>query len=121
MSLSVKITVLCENAVGARVGSGEHGFAAFVETREVDYLLIKKLSLAFLTLIPYAVVLGIYMAILPGYMKELQITSSEIGFLLTLTNGVRGIGFFNSEQFVRMSIKKSMGLASLLMFMTLGI
>ena len=33
-----KITVLCENTVGHLVGSGEHGFSAFVETDQGNYL-----------------------------------------------------------------------------------
>lgn len=34
----MKITVLCENTVGRRVGSGEHGFSAFIETNRGNYL-----------------------------------------------------------------------------------
>lgn len=34
----MKITVLCENLVGKRVGSGEHGFSAFIETNQGNYL-----------------------------------------------------------------------------------
>src|SRR4030043_1162389 len=34
----MKITVLCENLVGKRVGSGEHGFSAFIETEEGNFL-----------------------------------------------------------------------------------
>jgi len=33
-----KITVLCENTVGRRVGLGEHGFSAFIETSGGNYL-----------------------------------------------------------------------------------
>jgi len=32
--MGTKITVLCENLVGRRVGTGEHGFSAFIETEE---------------------------------------------------------------------------------------
>ena len=38
MSIRAKITVLCENTIGARIGSGEHGFSAFIETPEANYL-----------------------------------------------------------------------------------
>ena len=31
-SMKTKITILCENTVGRVIGSGEHGFSAFVET-----------------------------------------------------------------------------------------
>ncbi len=34
----MKITILCENSVGRRVGSGEHGFSAFIETNRGNYL-----------------------------------------------------------------------------------
>jgi 7,8-dihydropterin-6-yl-methyl-4-(beta-D-ribofuranosyl)aminobenzene 5'-phosphate synthase len=36
--MKIKITVLCENLVGKLVGSGEHGFSAFIETEEGNYL-----------------------------------------------------------------------------------
>ena len=34
----MKITIICENTVGRRVGLGEHGFSAFIETNEGNYL-----------------------------------------------------------------------------------
>lgn len=37
-TMTMKITVLCENLVGKLVGSGEHGFSAFIETGEGNYL-----------------------------------------------------------------------------------
>ena len=33
-----KITILCENTVGRLVGSGEHGFSAYLETDRGNYL-----------------------------------------------------------------------------------
>jgi len=36
--MSIRITVLCENLVGKLVGSGEHGFSAFIETEQGNYL-----------------------------------------------------------------------------------
>jgi len=36
--MKIKITILCENLVGRLVGSGEHGFSAFIETDRGDYL-----------------------------------------------------------------------------------
>ena len=33
-----KITILCENTVGHLIGWGEHGFSAFVETDQGNYL-----------------------------------------------------------------------------------
>jgi len=36
--MKTRITILCENLVGKRVGSGEHGFSAFIETDRGNYL-----------------------------------------------------------------------------------
>ncbi len=36
--MKTRITILCENLVGNRVGSGEHGFSAFIETDQGNYL-----------------------------------------------------------------------------------
>jgi len=36
--MKTRITILCENLVGQRVGLGEHGFSAFIETDRGDYL-----------------------------------------------------------------------------------
>jgi 7,8-dihydropterin-6-yl-methyl-4-(beta-D-ribofuranosyl)aminobenzene 5'-phosphate synthase len=36
--VKTRITILSENLVGKRVGSGEHGFSAFVETAQGNYL-----------------------------------------------------------------------------------
>jgi 7,8-dihydropterin-6-yl-methyl-4-(beta-D-ribofuranosyl)aminobenzene 5'-phosphate synthase len=34
----VKITIICENTVGRRIGLGEHGFSAYIETEQGNYL-----------------------------------------------------------------------------------
>ncbi len=73
---------------------------------------LKPLALSYLTLIPFTVVLGIYMAIIPGHMKVVGLTASLIGLLLTITNGVRGTFFFNVERFVRWGVWKSLLMAS---------
>ena len=36
--MEMKITILSENTVGRRVGSGEHGFSAFIEMNRGNYL-----------------------------------------------------------------------------------
>jgi len=36
--MKARITVLCENTVGALIGTGEHGFSAFIETEGGNYL-----------------------------------------------------------------------------------
>ncbi|MBW2056515.1 MAG: MBL fold metallo-hydrolase [Deltaproteobacteria bacterium] len=38
MAGRVRITILCENTVGARIGSAEHGFSAYVETAGGEWL-----------------------------------------------------------------------------------
>jgi len=34
----MRITILCENTVGRRIGAGEHGFCAYIETAQGNYL-----------------------------------------------------------------------------------
>jgi len=34
----MRITIICENTVGRRIGLGEHGFSAFIETDQGNYL-----------------------------------------------------------------------------------
>jgi 7,8-dihydropterin-6-yl-methyl-4-(beta-D-ribofuranosyl)aminobenzene 5'-phosphate synthase len=36
--MKTRITILCENLIGKRVGSGEHGFSAFIETDKGNFL-----------------------------------------------------------------------------------
>lgn len=36
--MEIRITILCENLVGKLIGSGEHGFSAFIETGQGNYL-----------------------------------------------------------------------------------
>jgi 7,8-dihydropterin-6-yl-methyl-4-(beta-D-ribofuranosyl)aminobenzene 5'-phosphate synthase len=36
--MGTRITILCENTVGRRIGSGEHGFSAFIETDRGNFL-----------------------------------------------------------------------------------
>lgn len=36
--MKARITVMCENTVGALIGTGEHGFSAFIETEGGNYL-----------------------------------------------------------------------------------
>jgi MFS family permease len=76
---------------------------------------LKPIALAYITLVPYAIVLGIYMAILPGHMGVLGITASAIGLLLTLTNAVRGVGFLTSERWVTWGTRRSIWVSSILL------
>jgi 7,8-dihydropterin-6-yl-methyl-4-(beta-D-ribofuranosyl)aminobenzene 5'-phosphate synthase len=36
--MGVRVTILCENLVGKLIGCGEHGFSAFIETENGNYL-----------------------------------------------------------------------------------
>jgi MFS family permease len=76
---------------------------------------LRELTMAYLTLIPFTCILGIYMAIMPGYLKLVGLAPAVVGLLLTMTNGVRGIGFFNSERFISWGSRRSLSLASLLL------
>jgi len=77
---------------------------------------LRGLALAYVTLVPFTCILGIYMAIMPGYLKLVGLTPALVGLLLTMTNGVRGIGFFNAERFIRLGTRRSISIASLLLF-----
>ncbi len=77
---------------------------------------LRPLMLAYAVLLPFSTILGIYMAIVPGYLKNIGLASALVGFLITMTNGVRGIGFLNSKRFVTLGVKKSIIISSLLLF-----
>jgi len=36
--MKIRITILCENLIGKLIGTGEHGFSAFIETSNGNYL-----------------------------------------------------------------------------------
>ncbi len=77
---------------------------------------LRELALAYVTLIPFTCILGIYMAIMPGYLKLVGLAPALVGLLVTMTNGVRGVGFFNAERFIAWGTRRSVTLASLLLF-----
>ncbi len=87
--------------------------------RRFDPSALRGLYAAYLTILPYGVALGIYMSILPGQMRGMGIASSVIGLILTMTNSVRGMGFFNVERFVDWGERRSLCLASCLMSVAL--
>jgi MFS family permease len=76
---------------------------------------LRPIALAYITLIPYAIVLGVYMAILPGHMGVLGISASAIGLLLTMTNAVRGLGFLSGERWMRWGTRRSLWVSAILM------
>lgn len=80
-----------------------------------DASALKGLWATYLMILPYGAALGVYMSILPGQMRALGIVPSVIGLMLTMTNGMRGVGFFNVERFVDWGERRSLRLASCLM------
>ena len=84
-------------------------------SRGFDPSALKGLYSAYLTILPYGVILGVYMSILPGQMRALGITPFVIGLLLTMTNIMRGLGFLNVERFISWGERRSLSLASCLM------
>ncbi len=85
------------------------------ESRGFSLAPLRGLALAYLTLIPFTCILGIYMAIMPGYLKLAGLAPALVGLLITMTNGVRGVGFFNAERFIALGTRRSISLASLLL------
>lgn len=86
------------------------------DSKGFSFAPLRGLGLAYLTLIPFTCILGIYMAIMPGYLKLVGLTPALVGLLITMTNGVRGVGFFNAERFITWGTRRSVSLASLLLF-----
>ena len=85
----------------------------------VSFQALRSLFYVYAALIPYALILGIYMAILPGHMKTLGMATAMVGLLITVSNGFRGLGFLFAERFVDWGVKKSLYLSSALLFMAL--
>ena len=73
-----------------------------------DFSAVGSLKWAYITMIPYALGLGIYFYILPGYMAERGLSATIIGLLLALNSAVKGIGFFYSERVVALGVKRGM-------------
>jgi len=83
--------------------------------RRLDLSALRELVWAYLTLVPFTMVLGIYMAIIPGHMRVVGLAPALIGLLLTTTNGVRGACFLSVEKFVGWGARRSLYLASFLL------
>ena len=78
-----------------------------------DFSAIGSLKWAYLTMIPYALGLGIYFYILPGYMAEKGISATIIGILLALDSAIKGVGFYYSERVVGAGMKRGMLIGSI--------
>ncbi len=80
---------------------------------------LSPIALAYVNILPYSIVLGIYMAILPGHMGGIGVSASAIGLLITMTNAVRGIGFLSGERWMRWGTRRSLWMSSILMSVAL--
>ncbi len=78
-----------------------------------DWAAVGSLKWAYITMIPYALGLGIYFYILPGYMAEKGLTATVIGVLLALNSAIKGAGFFYSERIVGAGMKRGMLIGSI--------
>jgi len=85
------------------------------KTGAIDLGSLRGLLLSYATLLPFTLVLGIYMAIMPGHMSVVGLSSSLIGFLITMTNGVRGLMFMCVGRFVTWGTRKSVSAAAALL------
>jgi predicted MFS family arabinose efflux permease len=78
-----------------------------------DFSAVGSLKWAYITMIPYALGLGIYFYILPGYMAEKGISATIIGILLALDSAIKGVGFYYAERVVGAGMKKGMIIGSI--------
>jgi MFS family permease len=84
-----------------------------------DFSAVTSLKWAYITMIPYALGLGIYFYILPGYMAEKGLTATVIGFLLAFDSAVKGVGFYYSEKIVGIGMKRGMLVGSICLAISL--
>ncbi len=84
-----------------------------------DFSAVASLKWAYITMIPYALGLGIYFYILPGYMAEKGLTATVIGFLLAFDSAVKGVGFYYSEKIVGIGMKRGMLVGSICLAISL--
>ena len=86
-----------------------------VQSKEIkfDFSAVGTLKWAYITMIPYALGLGIYFYILPGYMAKIGLSATVIGILLAIDSAVKGVGFYYSERVVGFGMKKGILIGSI--------
>jgi MFS family permease len=84
-----------------------------------DFSAVASLKWAYITMIPYALGLGIYFYILPGYMAEKGLSATIIGILLAIDSAVKGLGFLYSERVVGIGVKRGMIVGSIALALSL--
>lgn len=85
-----------------------------------DFSAVSQLRWAYLTMIPYALGLGIYFYILPGYMAEKGLSATVIGILLAVDSAVKGVGFYYSERIVSVGVKRGILAATIALAISLA-
>jgi hypothetical protein len=104
------------------VGVGLNAFALIPKIRlsssskniKFDFDAVYGLRYAYITMIPYALGLGIYFYILPGYMADIGISATVIGLLLAASSAVKGAVFYYSERIVSFGTRRGLVLGSIM-------
>ncbi len=78
-----------------------------------DFSAVGSLKWAYVTMIPYALGLGIYFYILPATMAERGLSATVIGILIAVATSVKCVGFFYSERVVGVGVKRGMLIGSI--------
>lgn len=73
--------------------------------------IFKGFGPAYLLILSYSVIIGVQMSLLPGYISGFGVSSSQIGLLMTASNGIRGFAFINTRRFISWGRRKSLNLA----------
>jgi DHA1 family tetracycline resistance protein-like MFS transporter len=84
-----------------------------------DFPAVKQLKYAYLAMIPYALGLGLYFAIIPGYLAESGVSASVIGVLIAASGAIKGVGFFYSEKIIALGPWKGLLTGAILLSMSL--
>jgi predicted MFS family arabinose efflux permease len=78
-----------------------------------DFSAVGSLKWAYITMIPYALGLGIYFYILPATMAERGLSATVIGILVAMATSIKCVGFYYSERVVGLGIKRGMLIGSI--------
>ncbi|KON29765.1 hypothetical protein AC482_05705 [miscellaneous Crenarchaeota group-15 archaeon DG-45] len=79
-----------------------------------DASIFRASASAYLFILSYSVIMGVQMALLPGYMSDFGVSSSQIGLLMTASNGARAFAFLNAGRLMAWGRTRSLNLAVVL-------
>jgi predicted MFS family arabinose efflux permease len=82
-------------------------------------IILKDNFYSYASIIPFSIILGVYMAIIPGVLKKWGFTNYLIGILLTLANAARGLGFLKGTAYTQNNTRKSLQIISILLCLSL--